>query len=282
MSTHDSDYQEGDDDIAPTDSSSGGSRAFATVGVAGTLLTISFVRAIIRTTAPHVSTKDLILDIAWSVVFGIGLVLTYLAWKVGGFKNLKNARLRTLSESLYDRFALGAYRLGQLALGLGMMAGALVVVSAVTNEPVPGEKGIAQFVIGAIIGGVALSGFTRRRDVTVGARINRMKVTMKELGREIDSSSKKLAAADQTLHEIDRDLSAKFRALANRRTVNDELSKILSANPEVVKAIRGAQAGEQRRITWFQILSIAASFVLGYVVNLTSSSAGELLQRVFG
>ncbi len=200
--------------------------------------------------------------------------------KSADFKNIKNARIGVL-ESLVDRLALGAYALGQLALRLGILAGSLVVASAVISEPIPGEKGIAQFVIGAIIVGVVLCGFTRRRDVTVGARINRMNTTMKELGKEIDSSSKKLAAAAQTLDEIDHDLNTKLRALANRRTVNDELSKILDANPEVVKAIRGAQAGEQRRVTLFQIASII-SFVLGYVVNLTSNSLGEFIQQLFG
>ncbi|MGH3929636.1 MAG: hypothetical protein ACRDTF_06630 [Pseudonocardiaceae bacterium] len=187
-----------------------------------------------------------------------------------------------LYDILYDQFALGAHGLGQVALALGIIAGSLVVISAVTNEPVPNEKVIAQFAIGAVLGGLTLSSFTRRRDVTVRARINRMNVTMKELGREIDASSKKLAAADRTLREIDRDLGVKFQALANRRTVDDEITKITKANPEVVRDIRGAQAGEQRRMTWFQIASIVISFALGYVVNLTSSGAGEWLQRLFG
>ena len=254
---------------------------FAAIGAAAAVLVLLLVGSLPALLASESPTQFVIRG-AWCSVLVAGLWVVYLAWEVGGFSELQRQGLPKAFAALHRHVALTIYRIARIIVWLGTALGGFIVFSVLSNEPPANKRLLAALALGAVLGGLLLMAFARRRDVTVTARIMRLESTMKTLGVEIGNSSRKLAEADNAIRDIDRDLQLKFQDLANRRSVNDELSRALTADPEVIKAIQSAQWRECRRALFQQIALVIVGFLLGYVVNFTSDDADEWLRRFFG
>lgn len=258
-------------------------RSILLIGIVATFCTVGTLNSVGSQFAANIAMERRLSLAATSLVCIVGLVTCWLTWNAGGFRQIRTLSLFQFFDPAKRRVMLVLHGLGLAIRAFGLLFGALAILGVATEQPQPI---LGQLSIGCLIVGAIIVSLTKGRDITVSARLESLKPTLQEIGRKSEEARTGLLRANETIDEIDREIQRKYRSLAKRLDLNDQLTQNLRADPEMIRAFASLQREEQRSNTRRQWLGVAVGAVLGlavaYFANLTTDLLSDLLQLLFG
>ncbi|MEU4243536.1 hypothetical protein [Actinoplanes sp. NPDC026619] len=224
---------------------------------------------------------DRLTDGIFLLVWCLVVLASYFAWEVGSFSELKRRGLPGIANQLFETVSIALHRLGKLLTSAGGIAAVLVVLSSITADPIPGEKGIAIFALVTLIAGSALQFNTSRKQSIVRRRISHLQNQMTGVGSDLQRTRKKLDNVGLELDKVTQDLAREYNALDRQSKINSQLSDAIQGDPKLVAAIGRYQKVSRWRSFAVQAVLVLVSFVIGYIVNWTDADFLKWLARVF-
>ncbi|WP_350000921.1 hypothetical protein [Pseudarthrobacter sp. WHRI 8279] len=206
------------------------------------------------------------------VVVGFGgLFLSWLAWRSGGFENIKKLRAVSLVHSTYTRIMSWLHSLGKAAITIATILAFLKVGTIVTGQPDTDPDDLLSKVAWyGFLGGFALVLITsRRKEATVMGRMTELQESL-DLGKSaIDNAFRGLAAAHRQLETVRRDIERKSRSLKEKMSQNAKLARALETDPEKVKELQAVG----RKSNGINILVTVVMTLIGFLLGLIGSAA---------
>jgi hypothetical protein len=117
----------------------------AIVVAVGTLASFLGLTSFSSTVSANHSAGDRLTDGIFLLIWCLIALTSYFAWEVGSFSELKRRGLPGIANQLFETASIALHRVGKLLTSAGGIAAVLVVLSSITADPIPGEKGIAIF-----------------------------------------------------------------------------------------------------------------------------------------
>lgn len=231
----------------------------------------------------------------WAGVVWLLLGLGALSWCAAIVRfGTSRAAMKELKKphGMWDFVVSGAIALrdlpvfiGATALGFGSLV-AIVILAGVASgafvEVRPSgssSTAMAGFALLATTGGALVIAAgklipKRRRD-----SLREAKAALAPVQERLQQSFSQLAAAREALEKLETELDTKMHQLTETESRRTKLARDLEADPRLINALAESSRRDQRKQVWFWIAGLAISFMLGYIVNLTTPALSNWFAR---
>lgn len=238
------------------------------------LLLIGSISAIFTNWQPG---TQLLKDLTTAGIGLVGLTFAWLTWKVGGFSELKTLRATTALLHAWEMVTIGLHYIGGVIETLGVVGVVLTMLLVIPDAPPAETQSVARVAAAAVVAGVLLKVSTRGRSVTIEWRLNRLRSTLKVVGKNAESARGGLAQASFALAEIESELKKKSSTLDEQRRSNERLTQSLQGDPAAVAALEQLRRREARSGLRHQWLGVLVGGALGAVTTILLSDDPDLI-----
>jgi hypothetical protein len=239
----------------------------AFIAVVSALLTWGSIDTLV--TAHHQHVGDWAGSISVLAIGIFGLLTSWFAWKLGGFKELRTLRLPTALLHLVDLTAVGIHYLGVAFQNIGGAGVILTVMAAIARAPTRGVQYLASVSAGCVILGIIMRAATRARSVTIEWRIAKLRNTLKTVAKSAEAARVGLGKASTALGEIENDLKKQGQALDVQQSLNESMTETLKGDPAAIAALESSRRRDARANARHAWLGVLVGALLGAVTTVT-------------
>lgn len=221
-----------------------------------------------------------------TILLGI-VIVSWFAWKAGGYRQLMSAGGRRLVSVEARSFLTKAQRstlnlvrgTGGFLLGLsGFAAGALVLMT-LGGAPNDVERTTAIAIVVTFVLGQILRSLGWKKRGRLTARADSLGAMLNSLSKATEGTRSSLISTASALHEFENEAKAEFTRLEKERTEVQKLAEALKVDPALVASLRDQLRKESSKTVWLTVAVTVLSILATIVVAISTPELTEIWGR---